>query len=56
MIVYCILGIEYLAGYTTNAVPKIYGIYLDKVDALREHQNLLFSGVEGISISELEVK
>lgn len=55
MKVYCILGIEHTYGNSLVSVPKIYGIYKDKEIALIERKKLTFSGVEMLSINELEL-
>ena len=55
MKVYCILGIEHTYGISIVSVPKIYGIYKSKEQALQERNKLAFSGVENLSISELEL-
>ena len=55
MKVYCILGIEHTYGISIVSVPKIYGIYKSKEEALEERNKLTFSGIEKLSISELEL-
>tara|TARA_Y100000991_G_C21919490_1_gene325867 strand:+ start:156 stop:326 length:171 start_codon:yes stop_codon:yes gene_type:complete len=55
MKVYCILGIDHTYGISLVSVPKIYGIYKSKDEALLEKNKLTFSGVEMLSISELEL-
>tara|TARA_Y100000992_G_C21163357_1_gene442266 strand:+ start:391 stop:558 length:168 start_codon:yes stop_codon:yes gene_type:complete len=53
MKVYCVLGIEYLAGITPIAIPKIYGVYLTKVDAYTARDKI--NSESKLSISEITV-
>ena len=55
MIAYCILGIEYLYGNSLISVPKIYKTFIDKEKALKELQILKFSGIDNLSINEIEI-
>ena len=55
MIAYCILGIEYLYGNSLISVPKIYKTFIDKEKALKEFQILKFSGIDNLSINEIEI-
>ena len=55
MKIYCILGIEYSYSNSLLSLPKIYGIYKSKDEALKERNKLLFSGCEMLSINELEL-
>lgn len=57
MKVYCILGIEYsLYGTSLKYIPKIYGIFKDKNQALEKRKSLLFSVSDMLSINEMEIE
>ena len=53
MIVYCILGIEYIMGTTLVGIPKIYGIYTNKNSAYTARQNIISESK--LSIQQIEV-
>ena len=55
MIAYCILGIEHLYGNSLISVTKIYKTFIDKEKALKEFQILKFSGIDNLSINEIEI-
>lgn len=53
MIVYCILGIEYVMGTTLVEIPKIYGIYTNKNSAYTARNNIISES--RLSIHEINV-
>lgn len=55
MKVYCILGLDYVYGNSLSCIPKIYGVYKNKDEALKERQKLLVSVSNLLSINEIEL-
>ena len=46
MIVYCILGIEYIQGFSPIPIPKIFSIHQTKEEALEKFDELKYLGDE----------
>ena len=53
MLVYCILGIEYVMGTTLVGIPKIYGIYTNKNSAYTARSKIISDS--NLSIQQIEV-
>lgn len=50
---YCVLGIEYLAGFVPIPTPKIYSIHQTKKEALEKYNELKYLG-ENLYIDTIE--